>query len=546
MPLARPTPRPLRVLPPQAPTRKARPSAAPSGRVFVLEIPFEMRAWANERGALWDAPVKCFVYRGETLPPALEPYRAPAYSWGRFNEDEMNGVVRKASAPERTIELRPHQTEAADAIAAAVRAKRPGFLVADDVGLGKTIETWAAALAMEDVESVLVVCPLAVVAHWRRTIRDMGDGGRRIVVINYDRLKKLFDVPAAIAAKVSAKPSRRRKVRTRKVRTAKGVARYGEACEFDLIVWDESHRLKNPEAARTKLAGKLDQEADFVMWLSATAGQNPSELGYLSPLLGSAVGAKAGGDLERVRKLLFDGPTPNGIRRSPTDIEGWPEINRILMPVALEGEDRALYDKIWGEFRDELGLLLARGSKDPKNGLVARLRFRQKASLLRTGQTVELVRELLEQGRQVAISVAFRETLEILRAALEGEGVAEIHGGMSAGEKETSRLDFQHGRRKVCLYTVEEGISLHQGEYNDVPRANLIHDLRWSAIQMKQVEGRTHRDGRFSQVYWLVGEDTVEEDIAGVVAGRMMSMAAMHGDRSTIEDVERALLSLAA
>jgi hypothetical protein len=88
---------------------------------------------------------------------------------------------------------------------------------------------------------------------------------------------------------------------------------------------------------------------------------------------------------------------------------------------------------------------------------------------------------------------------------------------------------------------VEEGISLHQGEYNGAARANLIHDVRWSAIQMKQIEGRTHRDGTFSQVYWIIAENTIEEQIAELVAGRLRSMSRMNGDEATVADIERLL-----
>jgi superfamily II DNA or RNA helicase len=576
-PVASPTPRPQR-----GPARAPTPNPA-ARRIFVLEVPFELRTIAQRAGAVWNPGAKAFVYHGERLPAALEPFRSQPYSWERFKEDELSGADPVAASPERNVQLRDHQKKAVAAVRAALAAGRSGFLNADDVGLGKTIETWAAALEMKDAETVLVVCPLAVVAHWRRTIQWMGDRGKRIVVINYDRLKKLFEVPAEIASGAG----RRRRKKTRKVRTAKGIARYGEACSFDLIIWDESHKLRNVEAARSKMSLRLNAEADFVMWLSATAGQNPLELAYLAPLLAERTGARASDlkdyekwcetqgisvvrgaygkwqwrgdskdpkqrelaedDLKTMRSILFEGPVPAGIRRSPTDIAGWPEINRILLPVALDPEDRAMYGKFWDEFRSELGLEAGRTSNS-RNALVARLRFRQKASLLRTAATVDLATELLDQGLQVAISVSFKETLSVVQDALRHQGyaVAELHGDMTGPDKERQRMAFQQGNAPVCVYTVEEGISLHQGEHNDARRANLIHDLRWSAIQMKQIEGRTHRDGTFSQVYWMLGEGTVEEEIADIVARRIRSMSRMQGDEGTVADIEKLLLRLAA
>jgi hypothetical protein len=535
----------------------------------VLDVPWAMRAVATASGARWDADHGVFVFSGDELPAALAPFRALPYSWELHVQRELDAASGAASShaskPAGTIVLRPHQEEAVRAIGGAREAGRAGFLLADDVGLGKTITAWDAVLRMKAASSVLIVCPLAVVAHWRRTIEAMGDGGKDVVIINYDRLGKLFDVSAEAR---------------KKIRSKKGLARAGTAPELDVINWDESHRCKNPTAARSKLAAKLNARAGFRLWLSATAGQNPLELSYLAPLLASATGTTASdlkdfeqwcldqglgvtrgaygkwdwrgdpADCEKVRAMLFETGAPGassarvGIRRRPEDIAGWPAINRILTPVEIEGEARSLYEQAWTEFRREMEL--APRGRDPKSALAATLRLRQKSSLIRTQGTVELVRELLENGHQVAISVAFLETLTSMRGELEsGLGAvacAAVHGGVPASMREEERLRFQRGDARVVLFTVEEGISLHQGEHNDVPRSEIIHDLRWSAIQMAQIEGRCHRDGRFAQVYWTYADATIEERIAQVVARRIQSMKEMIGDDvETLREIERLL-----
>ena len=528
--------------------------------MFVLDVPFAMRAVATAGGARWEAERSVFVWRGARLPAALEPFRPAAYSWEAHVQRESDGDDVTPSKPTATITLRAHQTEAVRAIRSAYDAKRPGFLLADDVGLGKTITTWKALLDLPRVKTVLIVCPLAVVAHWRRTIEAMGDGGKDIVVLNYDRLGKLFEISAEAR---------------KKVRSKKGLARAGTAPELDAIVFDESHRCKNPTAARSKLAAKLVANAGFCLWLSATAGQNPLELSYLAPLLASVTGSRAAdlkdfeawcqdqglgltrggfgkwewrgdaGDCAKMRGLLFEAPRGKiaaGIRRRPEEIAGWPAINRILQPIELAGEARDLYLQAWTAFRKEMEL--APRGRDPKGALVATLRLRQKSSLIRAPGTVELVHDLLANGHQVAVSVQFMETLDWLREALEGDKVtvAQIHGGLPAAAREAERMRFQRGEAKVVLFTVEEGISLHQGEHVDVPRSEVIHDLRWSAIQMAQIEGRCHRDGRFAQVYWAYADDTIEDRIARVVASRIQSMKEMIGDdTTTLREIERLL-----
>jgi hypothetical protein len=542
---------------PAAPTVQRVPATA---RAHALDVPFTMRAVAMASGARWDATHNAFLYRGAALPDALTPFIPPSFSWERDVERAINDdPPPPATTPRGAITPRIHQLEAVRAITRAAAAGRLGFLLADDVGLGKTITAWASVLAMPSARSVLIVCPLAVVAHWRRTVQAMGDGGRRIVILNYERLGKLFEVS----------PEARRKIRSKK-----GLARAGSAEAFDVIIWDESHRCKNPAAARSKLAAKLNARAGLVLWLSATAGQNPLELSYLAPLLASVTGSRAAdlkdfeqwcltqglgvtrgaygkwawrgdpADCERVRALLFDGDTAAGIRRRPEDVAGWPEINRILTPIDLDPEARELYARAWTAFRRELELT-PRG-RDPRSALAATLRLRQKSSLLRAPGTVELVRELLDNGHQVAVSVAFLETLDAVRAALEAEGVpcAVVHGGLPAVAREDERLRFQRGAARVALFTVEEGISLHQGEHNEVPRSEVIHDLRWSAIQMAQIEGRCHRDGRFAQVYWAYADGTIEEQIALVVARRLQSMKGMIGDDvETVREIEHLLAS---
>jgi hypothetical protein len=541
----------------------ARSPAAKGARCHVLDVPFAMRPAATAGGARWDAEARVFLYRGATLPAALAPFAPAPFSWEREVERTLNGdPLPPPAALCGSITLRPHQAAAVRAITAAAAAGRPGFLLADDVGLGKTITAWEAVRQLPSARSVLIVCPLAVIAHWRRTVQAMGDGGRRVVLLNYERLDKLFDVSPEARAKV---------------RTKKGLARVGSAPAFDVVVWDESHRCKNPTAARSKLAVKLNARAGLSLWLSATAGQNPLELSYLAPLLASVTGSRAAelkdfepwctaqglgvsrgaygkwswrgdpADCERVRALLFDGSPPAGIRRRPEDLAGWPEVNRILTPIDLDPEARALYERAWTEFRRELAL--GPGGRDPRSALAATLRLRQKGSLLRAPGTVELVRELLDNGHQVAVSVAFLETLEAMRASLEEGSVpcAVVHGALPAAAREEERLRFQRGQAKVVLFTVEEGISLHQGEHGEAPRSEVIHDLRWSAIQMVQIEGRCHRDGRFAQVYWAYADGTIEEQIALVVVRRIQSMKGMVGDDvETVREIERLLASSAA
>ncbi len=442
-----------------------RPAAGPSRRrpgerVFVLSVPFEDRRRVGALGARWDAAWRQTVYVGARLPAGLVDVDSPDYSWERWVEDDVNGSVRAPAPPRARIRLREHQVVAAGRIAAAARAGWRGFVQADDVGLGKTAAVWAGVLqvaGVRPVRRVLVLCPKGVVDHWRATIAAVGHpAGLRVCVINYDRVKRLLSVPGSAAAA--------KRVRTRNRRIA---AQGASLVDWDVVVFDESHLCRNAGSQRAQAAARVaryaaaGEAAPFVVWVSATIGQNPLELGYLAPLLAQLTGAtrsdlrdfgpwlreqgyhvehsarfdrwewcplpadatpaqvaavqrRRDGDVARMHRLLFADPQAPAIRRLPTDIAGWPQVQRILHPVPLDPVARGLYAQAWTQFR--AALRLAHRGGDPRGGLVARLRFRQKASLLRVAGTVAQVVELVENGHQVAVSVEFLESLDAIRS----------------------------------------------------------------------------------------------------------------------------------
>lgn len=85
------------------------------------------------------------------------------------------------------------------------------------------------------------------------------------------------------------------------------------------------------------------------------------------------------------------------------------------------------------------------GSTRKPAGWAADLRFRQKASLLRVSGSAAFADLLLEDGHQVAISVAFLETGDALVEALRAAGwrADAITGTRTAEANEATRLAFQ-------------------------------------------------------------------------------------------------------
>lgn len=516
----------------------------------------------------------------------------PVRGLGRFVVDafspesfELEVAGARIPARDGSVVLRAHQEEAASAVIAAASAGLPGFLLADEVGLGKTYSVVFAVRRLAEGRSrplrVLVLAPLSVVPHWRRSLFDAGHGNVLWCVTNYERARSLLTRPSS---SVSAKRTRTRNKR----HASEGRAKVA----WDVVVCDESHRLKNPLSQRSKAVRRLVSTGPrgsrvspaFTVWVSATAGQDPLELSYLASLFASRHGSgrpapdrfpewcrdhglavrrgrfgaweyePGPGDAETVRSLLFDPFRPRkapprsrvlaALRRRPTEIRGWPELVRQLYPVPLDARARVLYQLAWEEFRRTL-LLSARGA-DSANALVAALRFRQKASLLRVPGTVQMVRDLVEDGLRPAVSVQFQESASAIVDALvspeerSAPRVVRIDGSVAASDREERRLRFQRGDADVVVFSVVEGISLHAGEIASgadlVPRVLLLHDLRWSALEMAQIEGRTHRDGQAALARYLYGEDTVEERMVAAVVEKLVTMAGMLGDDTTALD----------
>ncbi|MDB6175075.1 MAG: Helicase, family [Chthoniobacteraceae bacterium] len=542
-------------------------------QIHVLQIDYSGYAAAGKLGARWDTEWQVCTYIGNPLPIELAAFAPRAFSYEAYVERSLNKQTPTLQPEDSTPGkdrhvLRPHQAEAMKEALKAYESKLPGFLFADEVGLGKTDAAWETVLRLPG-RKILIVCPLGVIPVWRETLLRQGTGNKEVIILNYDRLKKLIRVED----------------RT-KVKSLKGVARFGEALAFDVVIFDESHRLKNMTSARFKLAHEVGKKADFHLWLSATAGQNPLELGYLSSLLAARTGdsikdiskdfegwcSKRGLGIsrgkfgkwdyieskescEKVQRLLFipQKGIVGAVRRTPRDIAGWPEIQRIPFPVELTPDQLNLYKLEWNQFllalRGEAKKVGKEKASRSINGLAAITRFRQKAGRLRVESTTNKIIELLENGRQVAVSCQYLMNVEEIEEALLKEKVEclTFTGAVSPADREVNRVAYQKGEVPVMLFTSMEGFNLHQGEYpgrgGNVPRAQIDHDLRWSAIEMNQIDGRSHRNGQFAPVFWSFAKDTIEERVAEVMLLKLNSMQTLHGD-ARVPEIDALLQSL--
>lgn len=560
------------------------PRPRPGERLHILDVPHDERGIARKAGAQWHAGYGWLI-SAKTLPPALAPYASRRYSWTRWREHDLAGTyspLDPAPAPDTTtgaLTLRRDQLLGVRDLLTARASRAPEFLDASDVGTGKTLVTIAAVKRMAAVRNVLVICPLSVIPQWRTHLEAMGDGGKRWCLITYESVSKLLIPPA------SAEAAKRKRTKNRHT-AAKGVPRV----QWDVVITDESHRLANPDSQQSRIVDRVisgpSGHAAFTIRMSATAGSNPAQLAYLHRGLAFATGrapaetitleryaewcqahrftvapgkygtglAWTGSPVEltRLSDLLFKSTPRWAARRRPN----WPEQQRFPLPVDLSAEQQAAYMVEWRAFlaatreaqRHDAGtgvgriadVLLRTGTAPSSSaiGLAAQLRFRQKAGLLRAEGVAWYVADMVEKGRQVAVSVEFLGTGEEIRRQLAGVGVdCAWFTGTNPAERESERLAYQRGQVPVIIFTPAEGFNLHAGDTaahgNTVPRVTVVAEPRWSPKKALQIEGRSARNGSEAPAYYAYATGTVEERVVDVMITGMRDTALVNGDPAT-------------
>lgn len=157
-----------------------------------------------------------------------------------------------------------------------------GLLIADEVGLGKTIEAgliWTELVARFDARRLLIVCPKALCEKWRDELRNKFNVTAH--VCSADQLLQFLkddrsggDGFAVIASIPGLRPPRGWDDPSEvKEGPRTDLAEFLEDSEedlFDLVVFDEAHHLRNTETMSHRLAQLLCDVAEYKLFLSAT------------------------------------------------------------------------------------------------------------------------------------------------------------------------------------------------------------------------------------------------------------------------------------
>jgi superfamily II DNA or RNA helicase len=418
---------------------------------------------------------------------------------------------------------------------------RGRVLLADEVGLGKTIE---AGMVLKEyllrgmVESVLVLTPASLVGQWR------------------EELLTKFDIACATTHDALMRGDPERFWSQQRVIASIALARRGEhaqrllARSFDLVIVDEAHHLRDRMSASYKLVDGLNKR--FLLLLSATPVQNDlTELYNLLTLL------KPG--IFKTLKEFKSAYVTAGKPRRPANPERLRELMRGAMirntraVVALkmprrhaatirvdgvEGEREAYLDLAAaarqlaaggnpGQHRLSLRHLLAAAGSSPAAAAGAVRRFaaghpdepgwqalaQRWAPLAAGGKEAALI-DLLRRNpdEKKLVFVHYRETLDHLAGLLARHGMAfaRFEGGLSGPDKDAAIVAFRD--QAPVLLCTESG-----GEGRNIQFCNTLinFDVPWNPMAIEQRIGRIDRIGQEREVFVfnLVTRGTLEEQV---------------------------------
>jgi len=439
-----------------------------------------------------------------------------------------------------------HQVETywyqVETVRKVLKSFRGRVLLADEVGLGKTIE---AGMVLKEyllrgmVEKVLILTPASLVGQWQEEMATKFDIP---CATTYDNLLKtdpeaFWAQPRVIASLATA---RRQEQFDRLVQQT-----------YDLVIVDEAHHLKNRTTRNYQLVDALRKR--FLLLLSATPVQNSLvELYNLLTLLKPGIfntekefrtaymtlgKPRVPANRERMHDLMRDVMIRN--TRALVDVR-LPSRHAVTLRLkadeaeqdcyqALDALVRETHSGAPGHHRLALHHLLSAAGSSPAAVAAAIHRFdgrgdarwhalheryRALARGVKEGVLLDLLRR--NPDEKTMIFVHHRETLQHLDGVLREHGIpfARFDGSLSGPEKDAAIEAFR--TRVPVLLSTQSG-----GEGRNVQFCNTLinFDLPWNPMAIEQRIGRIHRIGQTREVFIfnLVAQGTLESQVLRIL-----------------------------
>ncbi len=455
---------------------------------------------------------------------------------------------------------------------------RGRVLLADEVGLGKTIE---AGMVLKEyllrgmAERVLALVPATLVGQWQEEMATKFDVQ---CATSYDSLLrndpgKFWSQPRVIASIATARRAEHQEILVKQ--------------NYDLVIVDEAHHLKNRATANWKLVNALTKR--FLLLLSATPVQNSLvELYNLLTLLKPGIfktekefrtrymtsgKPRVPANKETMRDLMRDVMIRN--TRSLVDVK-LPPRHATTLRLDPTGEERACYLELTGLVADAHRkattqqrlalryLLSSAGSTtataagaiaryiESRNGNRQWRTLQERYAAIQPSSKEQKLVELLHRNpaEKKMVFVHHRETLRRLSQLITNQDIpcGQFEGGMTGPEKDAAVARF---RDEVPLLVCTES----GGEGRNLQFCNTLinFDLPWNPMTIEQRIGRIHRIGQSRDVFIfnLAVKGTLEEQVLRILDEKINMFELVVGEIGEImgemdEDADFADLVFAA
>lgn len=220
---------------------------------FELVCHFDNRHIPKDAGFRWDSDNKAWYTEDAGIASGLRKYAddlAKAAIKGTIQQEarsveQSHLIEAEVDIPHPPgLEYRPFQKAGI-----AYALEHTNVLIADEPGLGKSIEALGVINSDESIQNVLIVCPASLKLNWEREARKWLVRPFQISVINGTR--KPFPDDGMVIINYDILSGYRRAI---------------DQVAWDVLIYDESHFLKNDRSARTVAAlGRWNRNHDKIV-----------------------------------------------------------------------------------------------------------------------------------------------------------------------------------------------------------------------------------------------------------------------------------------
>lgn len=544
-----------------------RPSISIVGSVFSIRFPYDRDLIARVRdlpGARWSSRSRTWTVDREAAIEVSEFAVATGADIADTASDTLSEAleaiqrIEASSAADADLDipglggtLLPFQRAG---VAYVLRAGGD-VLIADQMGLGKTVQALA-SLAALDARPAVIVCPASLKLNWRREVEhwlpgwsvDTISGTRAenyrnpppdVTIVNYDVLDAWADVLPLPAA----------------------------------VILDESHYIKNGTAQRTKAAIRLADRTDpdaLRLCLTGTPvvnvpGEIVTQLRFLRRLdtLGGVSGFRkryqSGHNLPELNRRLR---STCMVRRRKDDVltelppKRWSTITVDGDPATMAEYRRAEEDIV--SFLAERARIAAEESGATSDEarriawetatraaaaehLVAISALKRLAARAKMTPARQWIGDFLATGSKLVAFAHHREIVDLV--ADEFATGRRITGETPIADRQSAVDQFQtdEDAQVIACSLKAAGVGLTLTAASDV----LFVEQGWTPADMDQAADRCHRIGQTDSVtaWTMIAAGTIDEDIAALIeAKRIIVDAATDGDPDDTDSPSTSIL----